>query len=206
MLGSTERFQGSEAALSDPKLCSLPSPSNSLLDSCPCVCVRAWVWVWVCGLQGFPAAPDLNLQVTGIANQSLPICLGRAGEGQAQELMPHPSPGPRGPAGLGRGGGPGAGAAVARRGAAASPSPGRRVARGCSQDPERILGGECPRPRLRAVGGGAGKERAPSHSPPPRPRRHPRSWRTGKRLRGPAPQSTACSAAAPPCPASTPPR
>uniref|UniRef100_A0A8C0PYF5 Synaptotagmin like 1 n=1 Tax=Canis lupus familiaris TaxID=9615 RepID=A0A8C0PYF5_CANLF len=54
---------------------------------------------------------------------------------------------------------------------------------------------------------GRGWEREGAQSlPTPRPRRRPRSWRTGKRLRGPAPQSTACSAAAPPCPASTPPR
>ena len=60
MLGSTERFQGSEAALSDPKLCS---PSFTFQFSpwfLPMrVCARACVCVRGCGCgcvvsRGFP--------------------------------------------------------------------------------------------------------------------------------------------------------
>uniref|UniRef100_A0A2K5U0B3 Synaptotagmin like 1 n=2 Tax=Macaca fascicularis TaxID=9541 RepID=A0A2K5U0B3_MACFA len=48
-----------------------------------------------------------------------------------------------------------------------------------------------------------GRSRGPRK---PRPRPSPRSWRTGRRPRGRTPHSTACSVAAPRCPALTPPR
>lgn len=60
-------------------------------------------------------------------------------------------------------------------------------------------------PSAVGAGGRAGEEGARRFSLP-RCGRRPRPWRTGSRPPGPGPRSTACSAAAPPSPASAPPR